>query len=187
MKVYRLWADPDNYMYLDEMAISANHPAYHGPPENPWPLSAREPDWYPLAAEVVPSGLPAGDIFSFVGYDVFSDKTTSKLAAVLKDKVELAPLYCPNHDESLFAFRVTNVIDALIVEESDILFASDEPGKVLIIHKYKFHKKTLKGVAVFSIPQWRIPKPYVTDIFVAAVEKHKLKGFRFEEIWDSDR
>ena len=93
---------------------------------------------------------------------------------------EFLPLKC---DEGEFCtFHVTNFVDALDEPASSILYASDEPGRCLLIHKHVFRPEKLTGAWMFKLPQSR-GRFYVTDPFVSFIRTSGLTGLDFQRVW----
>jgi hypothetical protein len=82
------------------------------------------------------------------------------------------------------AFHVTHFVDALDERASNILYATDEPGYVLMIHKHVFRPEKLTGDWMFKLPQSDGRGAiYVTDPFVNFIRASGLKGIDFRRVW----
>jgi hypothetical protein len=95
---------------------------------------------------------------------------------------EFLPLEC---DEGAFCtFHVTHFIDALDERAANILYASDEPGYVVLIHKHVFRPERLTGDWMFKLPQSDGRGAiYVTDPFVNFIRATGLTGLDFRRVW----
>jgi hypothetical protein len=88
-------------------------------------------------------------------------------------------------DEGNFCtFHVTHFLDALDERASNVLYASDEPGYVLMIHKHVFRPERLTGAWMFKLPQSDGRGAiYVTDPFVNFIRASGLTGIDFRRVW----
>lgn len=79
-----------------------------------------------------------------------------------------------------FIFNVINLIDCLDLDRSEILYASDEPEKVLGVRKAVFVRRRLpEDVVVFKVPQ-DTGIIYSTGALVDCIREHELTGVGFE-------
>jgi hypothetical protein len=53
--------------------------------------------------------------------------------------------------------------------------------------KYVFKENVIGNNSIFKIPQFPTVDVLVTEEFVRLVEENELKGFVFEELWDSEK
>lgn len=94
------------------------------------------------------------------------------------------PLAFDEADYSLF--NVTNVIDALDVERSDIdYFAAG--GRVKYIKRYAFTSAAVGDQWIFKIPQQLSGFAFVTERFVQLVQSAGLTGFGFDLLWSDEK
>jgi len=95
------------------------------------------------------------------------------------NSVELLPIsYSEPH-------YLINVIDALDMEKSE--FKRYDDGRIMFCTKYVFKEEVIGNNIVFKIPQFPSAHIFVTEEFVKQVEENDLKGFVFEELWDSEK
>jgi hypothetical protein len=88
-------------------------------------------------------------------------------------------------NESVYAFNVTNVIDVLDENKSEVKrFKSS--GRIMSIERYEFIPHLLEDQVIFKIPQQKV-RIYVTDKFVKRVNEHGLVGLEFVERWNNER
>jgi hypothetical protein len=125
-----------------------------------------------------------GDFPHFFG-DVLLLSTRAK--AILQDL--MAPsgefLEMKYGNESVYAFNVTNVIDVLDENKSEVKrFKSS--GRIMSIERYEFIPHLLEDQVIFKIPQQKV-RIYVTDKFVKRVNEHGLVGLEFVERWNNER
>jgi hypothetical protein len=83
-----------------------------------------------------------------------------------------------------FAFNTTTIIDALDEDHSQLKRFVD--GGIMWIDKYEFFPKKLASAAIFKVPQLVRSLVYVTDDFVKRVNKAKLTGFVFVQLWSDE-
>ncbi|WP_239616856.1 imm11 family protein [Cohnella mopanensis] len=118
------------------------------------------------------------------GIPVFSGATFEKIGSYLQSQVEFLPLI---HKEMDFiALNVINLVDCADKARSEakrLISTGDFLGyKKVVFHAEKIPADTL----IFKLPETSDSRVYVTDQFVELVKHHKLKGFQFKEVWDSN-
>ena len=91
---------------------------------------------------------------------------------------EFLPLAC--NEKDYVAFNVTDVIDALNVDRSQIVYFPN--GRVLDIKRFVLNSEPLFKSVMFRIPQMPLSRVFVTDRFVDSVRDAKLQGFLFEPV-----
>ena len=116
---------------------------------------------------------------------VLSKRGLNALKDILKDSVEIIPLQCKGRE--YFVVNILNIIDALNYNNAELKRLST--GLVVGLTKYSFLKEKIQDKNVFKILLNGIEM--VTEIFVSEtfkniVEENELKGFKFEEVWDSE-
>lgn len=116
------------------------------------------------------------------GLLVFSKPTYDKIGSYIQDQVEYLPLI---HAEMEFiAVNVTNLIDCVDKERSVAKRLSS--GGLLGYKKVVFiAEKIPADTMIFRLPE-SVLRIFVTDRFIELVKKHRLKGFQFTEVWDSE-
>lgn len=117
-----------------------------------------------------------------LGIPVFSRKTLDILGPYINNYVEFLPLV---HEEmDFFAVNVINVIDCVDRQRSKVktlISTGDSLGYEKIVfssEKIPEHTLIFKVNGSLGI--------YVTDHFIELVNLHKLKGFKFIEVWNSE-
>lgn len=133
-------------------------------------LAAETPDiWY----------LASAGIFAF------TPSIIEKLEPFVSMAGELLPLSKKNEfvGESLYALNILNLIDGLDMSRSDF--------QNLIIYP-DFIEHRLGEPTVFIVPQhaaaiFCVEWDDVGDSFMKRIERHELRGVRFEEVWSSTR
>ena len=95
---------------------------------------------------------------------------------------ELLPLSCES--EELWVFNITNVVDALIEEASDLERFST--GRIMMINRHVFDPVAIGDSEMFRIPQLLRSPIFVTQSFVDLVDTTGLKGTPFGLVWELD-
>jgi hypothetical protein len=139
--------------------------------------------WKPLRVEVYCDDgnreLDEGDFVELDGLvPIFSSQAAKMLKEVLRGSGEFLPLACDEGD--YVAFNVTDVIDALNVSHSEIIYFPT--GRVLDIKRFVFNSERLSKVVIFKIPQMPLSRVFVTDRFVNLVRDAELRGFLFTPV-----
>jgi hypothetical protein len=81
-------------------------------------------------------------------------------------------------------FHVTNFVDALDKDASEVLRAPDDPNVILMIHKHVFRPEKLTTDWMFKLPYARGRSAiYVTDPFVDLIRASGLTGLEFKRVW----
>jgi hypothetical protein len=130
------------------------------------------------------SHFPMGDFPHFFA-DVLLFSTRAKV--ILQDM--MAPsgefLEMKYGNESVYAFNVTNFINVLDENKSEVKrFKSS--GRIMSIEKYEFIPHLLENQVIFKIPQAK-GRIFVTDKFVQRVNEHGLVGLEFVERWRNEK
>jgi hypothetical protein len=108
--------------------------------------------------------------------------TRERLGPYLEKYGEFLPLSC--EDGKFWTFHATHFVDALDENASDVLRASDDPGRILMIHKHVFRAEKLRGEWIFKLPQPRGRGGFcVTDPFVNLIHDLGLTGLEFKRVW----
>jgi hypothetical protein len=139
--------------------------------------------------ENIPRGMKRelGD-YSNLSYDVhpvFSERARRLLAPHLQGLgqwIELAS----EHDPTYWLFYITNVVDALNVEKSEVVYFPSTPGKVMAIDRYSFYPEAVGNQMLFTLPQRPGSNRCVTDRFVDIVRANALTGFEFKLLWTDE-
>ncbi len=127
----------------------------------------------------MPGDLPS----SSIGDLVLNRKAKDTIGAFLEQYGELLPLACD--DGEFWTLNVTCMIDALDEAKSSVM-RSNDPGRLLMIHKYVFRPETLENAVIFRIPQYARGSIFVTTPFVELIKSSGLTGLTFKQIWAPD-
>jgi hypothetical protein len=178
MRLYILESDVDKFQSLgfvnEEQDWEVTH-KFDGTPQGA--------SWEPPKVEVYVDdgnrGLAEGDFPHLFGHlPVFSDAAAKKLEPILSGNGEFLRL--TGKQPEYVAFNVTNMIDGLNVERSEIVYFPS--GKVLDIKRFVFDAGKISTSVMFKIPQMPLAYVFVTETFVSLVRDSNLRGFLFTPV-----
>lgn len=130
-------------------------------------------NWVPLNLEILDGTVPIGDFLSFQSHvPVFGSRAKDLLIDFFTPCGEILPLSCPSR--GYFALNVTNLIDALDEEKSEIEYFSS--GKILDIRRAAFDGSLLSDIDIFKLPQTPYGKVFVSERFIERVKDLGLTG-----------
>lgn len=92
---------------------------------------------------------------------------------------EILPIVKPS---GFSFFYCTNIVDALIEEESSIVYLDEEKGWISSINHFVLSKDAVQGQDIFRIPQANYRYTFFSQRFKELVEKYSLKGIHFDRI-----
>lgn len=181
-KVYKIWADSDcqsaesvdSEQYLRECGVGSWK--FDGTPIGD--------TWQPLEFYIRRPTLKKPDIWQVGRTLAFEPHAAKILSTCLEKAGELFKL--PFHGRELTVVNITYVIECLDLTRSE--YDQDLPH---IIDKYVFYEDRL-DYPLFKIPQNTAMTFTVEglaspdDEFKPLIEKHNLKGLRFDEVWSSE-
>ncbi|MFD1424220.1 hypothetical protein CLV36_104261 [Laceyella sediminis] len=127
--------------------------------------------------------FPRSDFPNLLKYvPVFSQKAKECFYGLLRPLGEFLTVTIENED--YFAYNLTNIIDGLDEEQSEVKrFVSS--GRIMRIVKHEFVPEKVKEQIMFKIPQ-DPGSIYVSDLFVEKYNQHELVGLKFREIWNKN-
>jgi hypothetical protein len=139
--------------------------------------------WKPLKVEVYGDDgnreRDEGDFVDLAGLvPIFSCEAAKRLKEILRSSGEFLTLAC--NERGYVAFNVTDVIDALNVSRSEIVYFPS--GRVLDVKRFVLNLERLSSSVIFKIPQIPLGRVFVTDLFVNLVHDAKLRGFQFKPV-----
>ncbi|WP_127580750.1 imm11 family protein [Paenibacillus koleovorans] len=116
---------------------------------------------------------------------ILSKDAVQVIQELIKDMAEILPLIHP--DREYFVLNILNIIDC--IDESKIQFTSYPTGTIKAYTKWEFKKEMVAGQHIFkatyhTVRDVPVDIIFVSDEFVEKVEKSKLKGFYFTEVWN---
>ena len=160
-------------------------------------IASEEPDFFAAHPRIavmrnnknIPRGIKQklGD-YSNLSHDVhpvFSERAKRLLAPHLQGLGEWIEL-TSEHDPTYWLFYITNVVDALDVANSKLIYFPSTPGKVMAIDGYEFKPEAVRDQWLFTLPQRPGCNRCVTDRFVDLVRQHGLTGFEFTLLWSDE-
>ena len=113
---------------------------------------------------------------------IMNSAAKDAIGNALKAHGELLPLVCDS--TPYWVFNVITMLDALDLERSTLVRASDTQA-VLMIMRHVFRPEALGDSLIFKLPQ--IPRGliYVGDSFVRLVGSASLFGLEFPTVWSA--
>lgn len=175
IKVYELWMDHTYRSY--ETVSKQGYKSYQFQGDK---VINREFDSILPSVHKTEKDKPIGDVFSV---EVSSFCLNEKAYKVLKPYLEK---HCQifetlNQDEKIYVVNVTDMIDCLDYDKSEIKRFSSS-GRVMRIIKYVFKTEKLTNATIFKLPEFPKAISYVTEEFKNVVEENNIKGFKFKEL-----
>jgi hypothetical protein len=118
-------------------------------------------------------------------HPVFSDRAKQVLAPHLDGLGQWIELVA-DPDPTYWLFYITNVVDALDLANSEVVYFPSTPGKVMAIDRYSFKPEAVRDQWLFTLPQRPGSNRCVTDRFVDLVRQHGLTGLEFKLLWSDE-
>jgi len=87
----------------------------------------------------------------------------------------------PPHQMGYRMFVCYRHVDAL-----DTARTEHEEGFESLITRYEFHAAALEGMDIFRLSN-RVGRLFVSERFVTEVRRHRLSGFRYRQVWSSEK
>lgn len=180
MNVYLLKGDPDKFLGLTlrneadaEVLFKFNGATIEG--------------WTPLPVEADENygDVSTCDFPSLIGHvPVFSARAVSVLRDFLMPNGQVLPLAYDRED--YYAYNITNMLDALNLEQSEIIRFST--GRIMDIRRYEFFAEKLEGdPGIFKLAATPLLRVFVTEKFKQMVNNYGLTGFQFKLLWSASR
>ena len=88
------------------------------------------------------------------------------------------------NEATYWLFNVTNIIDALDEQKSEIARFSD--GRIMDIDSFVFRPEKVTGHLLFQVRNTPATPNLVTQDFVDLVHEHGLTGFSFRLVWSEE-
>jgi hypothetical protein len=155
------------------------------------PAASLVPEWknFEVIKDVGNDGLttsrhPVGNFASLEGYDnpTLDEVAKAALEPHIAQYGEFLPVRYAN--ETRWVFNCLRLLSALDIDNSVITRFPD--GRIMHLQGPLYFKPELLKDEWLFLPAERPYQIFVTDKFVKVVEDHKLTGFDFHEIWDSN-
>lgn len=181
MKIFVIKSDVENYKWID---CKGNWFDFFSNLLDSVPLKVfdRKIEWKTISDK---NDLPIGD-FPCFSVPVISQKAKFVLEKHFEGLVEIFP-FAPNKKYGQFYFmNITNLIDSLDLEKSELKFALD--GKrIMRIKRYVFQEKILEmKTNVFKLQNKKRGEVFINDKTKQLIEDAGLEGFIFTQVWDSE-
>jgi hypothetical protein len=135
----------------------------------------------PLQRRLARQGeMTKGDFPSFYAVGVvFSERALQVLSPLIQNSVQVIPLQ--SVEEHLYLIHVTEVVDCLDIERSEVDYILGGEHISHIKH-YEFKNlELLEEIGIFEIQDLRA-STFVTDEFKKIVEEHDLKGLLWKPL-----
>lgn len=175
VKVYELWMDHTYRTYEPIPKDGYKSYMFDGMPAKERNFDKIYPSKYKDEID-----KPIGDVFSVeVSSFILNEKSYKILYPYIKNEVQIFKTKSEN--DNLYVVNVTNIIDCLDYDKSEIKrFPSSD--RVMRIIKYVFKIEKLNNTTIFKLPENPKGKSYVTEEFKKVVEENHIKGFKFKEL-----
>jgi hypothetical protein len=138
--------------------------------------------WQPPAIRIEGKSKRLRDFVSWMNQvPVISEKARITLEPLLGKNCEILPL-TELRGKPYYGVNVLTVLDCLDHACSDILYAPDDPMKILRISRYVFDlEKVPRHIPIFKIPDDNFGSVFVQQPFVDLVIENGLCGASFED------
>ncbi|MBK9069576.1 MAG: hypothetical protein IPL79_00990 [Myxococcales bacterium] len=81
--------------------------------------------------------------------------------------------------KGFYFFHCTNVVDALVDDESEIVWLDKAQGWIAGINRFVLSGSKLKGHGIFRLPQANFRYTFFGEEFKRLIGKHRLAGIHF--------
>lgn len=82
--------------------------------------------------------------------------------------------------------NVFNYIDCIDIEKSKVRYFRNS-NRVMSISNYVFKQDVIKNEHIFKSTLQRRGPIFISNTLKEVLEKSGLKGFKFDEVWDSEK
>jgi len=194
MKVYKLKTDSKNYLYFDLKSIKSENVGkydiiteyFRGKPmKKKW-----SPEVFTISKRIhykKRNKLDFPDVQGIGGEPFISEIAIKSLDSLISNFCEYLPIII---EESPIKYYKINVIEkkdeALDFEKSEFEYWEHSPERIHYIKKFIFKEEKLKKTTIFKLELDHYVNIFVTDVVKNKVEDCNLKGFIFNEVWDSN-
>ena len=186
MKVYRVRSDRNSYQQLlptDEAIYKTAMLRFD--------CMKKSETWSPPQVYVSNPNKIRGNFFGFsTGNLVFDSYAMGLLRGAFEESGEI--LHLPHYDEQLYVINVLSCVNCLNQEASDWAVSAQTGVRLNPPTRYSFHKNRFHEAPLFKIPETQRSEILTTadwfdeeSEFKYLVDKHKLTGLIFEEIWSN--
>lgn len=176
MKIWKL--GNDNTVQINVTDFEENYDKFFSSQFNGTPIK----EWGDIEMEIYKGkGLKADNLYFGPGALIFSLRAVNLLQPLLGSAVEVKSLI--HKPYPIAAINVLNVIDC--IDHVNALAETLPSGTIIGYEKFAFIEEKLIDQHIFKIQNFG-KTMYVSDEFRECVTENKLKGFRFQELWDSN-
>lgn len=177
MKVYK-FREHSKAMNFSAVFNNDEHPIH-----SKFDGSPKQNIWTPIKLETLYKRTYKDFPHYIIGQPVVSKLVKELIEPFTCNEVEFLPLL---HDEfEFYMVNVGNILDCVDWQHSDIRTFGD--GSFAGFNKLIFNfKKIPEGTYMFKIEQGVNRNVYVTEAFKDLIERNKLKGLDFSEVYDSE-
>ncbi len=139
--------------------------------------------WQPVKVKIDEKDERPCDKPTFSYGPVFSRRALDILGDIIGSNVEILPLIYEKGD--YYLINVINLLDCINYEKAQYIpFSSGRPMRFV---QYSFKENLVKSVDIFKIVEFPKVTVFVSEKFKEVVTKNKLTGFKFIEVWDSEK
>jgi len=195
MKVYKLKTDSQNYLYFDfKNNITENEDTFDiitecfrgKPMKNKW-----IPEKFIISKGIHykrRNKLDFPDIQGIESEPFYSVNAINCLNFLISNSCEYLPVIIEESPIKYFQINVIEIKDdALDFEKSEFEYWEHAPDKIHYTKKFVFKENKLRNATIFKLKVDHYANIFVTDIFKNKAQECNLKGFIFEEVWDSEK
>jgi len=181
MKVYRIRPDRERYQMIGGVpGFVDRHPPTHA--ESP---SLQE--WHPWTLPIERASKRRGDFLFFpLEFIVCSTALTETLRDCLKGDVQILPVNLEGSEDAFCLWNISNFVEALDVQKSHFPPALSQAPARWVFQRDAFSRPMLfRDVANPAIPLVATGFADESRDFYLRVVKRKLRGLKFEQVWES--
>lgn len=183
MKIWKLVEDVNNYAVLtliDEKNILTFSDQFNKG-------SSLKDEWVPAEVKIFKNDdkKQVGDFFDITaGVWAFNENALNLIKDYIEeDKSEILPL--KGEEKTYYLLNVFNYINCIDLEKSQVRYFRNSE-RIMSISKYVFEPNMLKNEHIFKSTLQKRGPIFISDKFKLILENSKLKGIKFELIWDSE-
>jgi hypothetical protein len=172
LKIWKIQPTGKNVaLTTDDLEVIDKH--FIGQPMSEW--------WKPIELETYKKGKYI-DYFDFMnGIPIFSKQLVELLAPHIKDRVEFLPAKHANHD----VFMVNILVADNVVDFNKSIVVKSVNGTIARFNDIYFLPDRVINYSIFKALERNTGDVYVNESFVRLINDSKIKGFEFQEVWDS--
>ncbi|MCG8483196.1 MAG: hypothetical protein MJA31_07820 [Clostridia bacterium] len=144
-------------------------------------------DWPMVEMKTIKQGKKSDAPLCSPSVPVFSERAIEVLKDLLKGNAELLPLIHKDYvgQDQLYAVNVVNLRDCIDYDKSEREeFGPNMYGRFT---KYVFKPDVVKDAHIFKIKDFPYFKELYSDEFREKALRNNLRGFRFTEVWNSEK